>query len=102
MGPGAPTLIIALSILYAPGFARVAYAEALGPRARFRDRPAGARRGADAHPRPHGAAQRRTAAGRAVLADRRRRAGARERPVVPRPGRRAADTVLGPDDPRRA
>ena len=33
MGPGAGTLIVALSILYAPGFARVAYAETLSTRA---------------------------------------------------------------------
>jgi peptide/nickel transport system permease protein len=32
MGPGATTLIIALSILYAPGYARVAYAETLTAR----------------------------------------------------------------------
>jgi peptide/nickel transport system permease protein len=33
LGPGAPTLIVALAILYAPGFARVAYAETLSTRA---------------------------------------------------------------------
>ena len=33
MGPGAATLIVALSILYAPGFARVAYADTLAVRA---------------------------------------------------------------------
>ena len=32
MGPGAGTLVIALSFLYAPGFARVAYAETLSVR----------------------------------------------------------------------
>jgi len=33
LGPGAPTLIVALAILYAPGYARVAYAETLSTRA---------------------------------------------------------------------
>ncbi|MEJ0068481.1 MAG: dipeptide/oligopeptide/nickel ABC transporter permease/ATP-binding protein [Pseudomonadota bacterium] len=33
LGPGAATLIVALSILYAPGYARVAYAETLSARA---------------------------------------------------------------------
>jgi len=33
MGPGASTLIVALAILYAPGYARVAYAETLAARA---------------------------------------------------------------------
>ncbi|MGL4286424.1 MAG: dipeptide/oligopeptide/nickel ABC transporter permease/ATP-binding protein [Phreatobacter sp.] len=32
LGPGAATLILALSVLYAPGFARVAYAETLSAR----------------------------------------------------------------------
>jgi len=32
LGPGAPTLILVLSILYVPGFARVAYAEVLSAR----------------------------------------------------------------------
>ena len=32
LGPGAGTLIIALSVLYAPGYARVAYAETLATR----------------------------------------------------------------------
>jgi peptide/nickel transport system permease protein len=33
LGPGAPTLIVALAVLYAPGYARVAYAETLSTRA---------------------------------------------------------------------
>src|SRR5260221_447167 len=33
MGPGAGTLVVALAILYAPGYARVAYAETLAARA---------------------------------------------------------------------
>ena len=103
LGPGAQTMILVLSILYTPGFVRVTYGEVLS--ARSHDyveavRALGAGRGRILLPH-HPAEHRRAGAG-AVLADGRGRHGGGERAVLPRPRRRAAGAVLGPDDPRRA
>ena len=69
LGPGAATLVIVLSILYAPGFTRVAYRETLSARnLDYVDGAGGARREARAHPHAHDPAEHRAAAAGAVLA----------------------------------
>ncbi len=100
MGPGVATLVVMLSILYTPGFVRVAHAETSSARsqdyvAAVAALGAGPLRIASRTLLPTS----RAAAG-AILAHRRRGDRGRERPLVPRPRRHPADAIMGTDDPR--